>query len=83
MSPMSMFAERSKQPLEKMTNPDRGQETETEVVWPHLKVFWLNKYNSTGKRNKCTQKRRWQDNIKEKTGLDFASLTRAADDRTM
>ena len=35
-----------------------------------------------GKRRKCTQKKRWVDNIKEWTGMDFASSTRAAEDRT-
>ena len=28
------------------------------------------------------QKKRWEDNIKEWTGMDFASSTRAAEDRT-
>ena len=35
-----------------------------------------------GKRRKGKQKRR-EDNIKEWTGMDFASSTRAAGDRTM
>ena len=26
--------------------------------------------------------KRWEDNIKERTGMDFASSTRAAEDRT-
>ena len=48
----------------------------TKVVWPCLKVFWFNKDNFTG------QKKKWEDNIKEWTGMDFASSTRAAEDRT-
>ena len=28
------------------------------------------------------QKKRWEDNIKEWTGMDFASSTRAAENRT-
>ena len=28
------------------------------------------------------QKKKWEDNIKEWTGLDFLTLTRAAEDRT-
>ena len=34
-----------------------------------------------GKRRKGKQKKRWEDNIKEWTGMDFASSTRAAEDR--
>ena len=29
-----------------------------------------------------TQKKRWEDNMKEWTGMDFASSTRAAENRT-
>ena len=35
-----------------------------------------------GKRRKSRQKKRWEDYIKEWTGMDFASSTRAAEDRT-
>ena len=35
-----------------------------------------------GKRRKGRHKKRWEDNIKEWTGMDFASSTRAAEDRT-
>ena len=35
-----------------------------------------------GKRRKGRQKKRWEDNVKEWTGMDFASLTRATEDRT-
>ena len=35
-----------------------------------------------GKR-KGRQKKRWEDNIKEWTRMDFVSSTRAAEDRTM
>ena len=31
-----------------------------------------------GKTRKGRQKKRWEDNIKEWTGMDFASSTRAA-----
>ena len=47
MSRVKIFAERSKEPLENITS-DLGQETDSEVVWPYLKVFLLGKYNSTG-----------------------------------
>ena len=35
-----------------------------------------------GKRRKSRQKKRWEDKIKEWTGMDFASSTRAAEDRS-
>ena len=35
-----------------------------------------------GKRRRGRQKTMWEDNIKEWTGIDFASSTRAAEDRT-
>ena len=36
-----------------------------------------------GKRRKCRRKKRWEDNIRVWTGMDFASSTRAAEDMTM
>ena len=54
------------------------------VVLPHLKVFWFSKeiLQSTikGKR-RGSEKKRWKENIKEWTGMDFASPTRAAENR--
>ena len=35
-----------------------------------------------GKRKGGRQKKRWEDNIKEWTGMDFASSTRAAENRS-
>ena len=35
-----------------------------------------------GNRRKGRQKKRWEDNIKEWTGMDFASSARAAEDMT-
>ena len=47
------------------------------MVWTCLKVFWLSEDNSAGhsarKMKKSKQKKRWEDNIKEWTGIDFAS----------
>ena len=41
---------------------DFGQDTETEVVWPHLKVLWLSKCHFTehceGKKKKNVDRRR-------------------------
>ena len=36
----------------------------------------------TGKRKRGRQKKRWEDNIKEWTGMDFASSTRAFENRS-
>ena len=48
---------------------DLGRETKAEEVWPHLKVFWFSKDDSTGhsEREKWRgrQKKKWEDNIKE------------------
>ena len=33
-------------------------------------------------RNRGRQKKRWEDNLKEWIGMDFASSTRAAENRT-
>ena len=35
-----------------------------------------------GKRKRARQKKRWEDNIKELTGMDFGSSTRAAENRS-
>ena len=35
-----------------------------------------------GKRKRGRQKKRWEDNVKEWTGMDFDSSTRAAENRT-
>ena len=35
-----------------------------------------------GKRKRARQRKKWEDNIKEWTGMDFASSTRAAENRT-
>ena len=35
-----------------------------------------------GKRKRGRQKKRWEDNIKEWTEMDFASSTRAAENRS-
>ena len=38
--------------------------------------------HSERKKNRGRQKKRWEDNIKERTGMDFASPTRAAENRS-
>ena len=34
------------------------------------------------KKKRGREKKRWEDNIKERTGMDFVSSTRAAENRT-
>ena len=45
-------------------NPGPARETETVVVCPHLKVFWLSKDNSAGQseRKANRKKKRWENN---------------------
>ena len=86
MLQMSRFAERSKQPLE-------NDELLTLVKKRKLRWFG-NVSRSSGlaktilqgtvqeKRKRGRQKKRWEDIIKEWTGMDFASSVRAADNRT-
>ena len=38
--------------------------------------------HSERKRRRCRQKKRWEDNIKEWTGMDSARSTRATENRT-
>ena len=61
-----------------------GQETEAKMAC--FKVTGLAKTilqgTVKGKRKRGRQKKRWEDNIKEWTGMDFASSTRAAENRT-
>ena len=51
------------------------------MVWPCFKVFWLGMDNPSG-HSERKKERRWEDNIKEWTGMYFASSTRAAENRT-
>ena len=55
------------------------------MVWSHLKVFLFSKDNPTGAvkgKKRGRHKKRWDNNIKEWTGMEFVSSTRAAENRT-
>ena len=56
------------------------------MFWPCFKASGLAKTilqgTVKGKRKRGRRKKRWEDNIKEWTGMDFASSTRAAENRT-
>ena len=55
------------------------------MVWSHLKLLWHDEDNSAGTvkgaRRRERQKKRWEDNIKEWTGIGFGDSMRAAEDR--
>ena len=55
------------------------------MVWPHLKILGHGEDNSAGdsKKNKRRgrQKKRWEEKIKEWTGMVFGDSLRAAEDR--
>ena len=60
---------------------------EAKVVGPSLSVFWFSKADHTGhserkKKRRGRQKKRWEDTIKEWIRMDFASFTRAVENRT-
>ena len=56
------------------------------MVWPFLKIFWFSKDNPTGHSERKKKKRQTEeeveDNIKEWTGMDFVSSTRAGENRS-
>ena len=49
------------------------------MVWPHLKILWHGEDNSAGDSER--QKKIWEDNIKEWTGMEFGDSLRAAEKR--
>ena len=63
MLPMRKFAERSKQPLEDITNTDPGQKTKANMVWPCLKIFWLSKDNPTGHSERKKKERQTEEEV--------------------
>ena len=56
------------------------------MVWPGFKVLWFGKDSPTGhsertkkkEKKRGKQKKKWEDNMKEWTGMDLASSTRVA-----
>ena len=61
--------------------PDPGQETEAKMVWSSGLVKTILQGTVKGKRKRGRQRKRWEDNIKEWKGMDFASSTREAENR--
>ena len=68
-------------------SPNHGKATETLMVWPYLKIFWHGEDNFAGDseeeedRRRVRQKKRWEDNIKEWTGIGFWDSLRAGEHR--
>ena len=56
-----------------MTNSSTGIQRNKQLIIQSGKV--------QGKRRESRQKKRWEDNIKEWTGMDFPSSNRASEDR--
>ena len=58
---------------------------ETQMVWPHLKILGHAKTilqgTVKGARRRGRQKTRWEDNIKERTGMGFEDSRGASEDR--
>ena len=61
--PMRRFAERCKQPLEKMVNSSPWSRNETKMVLPRLKVFWFSKDNPTGHSERKKKKRQTEAEV--------------------
>ena len=64
-----------------------GEYDEVKMIWP---CFWSSGLAKTilkgtvkEERKRGGQKKRWEDNIKEWSGMDFASSTRVAENRKM
>ena len=63
--------------------PDHHKETQIEVVWTCL-LFIRSGQNYLavkGERRQGRQRKRWEDNIREWTGLEFAKSQRAVENR--
>ena len=65
--------------------PNHGKETETQMVWPHLKILWHGEDNSAkdserSKEEEEDRRERWEDNTKDWTGMGFRDSLRAAED---
>ena len=44
-------------------SPNRGKETETQMVWPHLKVLWHGKDNSAGDSERRKKERKTEEEM--------------------
>ena len=61
------------------TPPDHHKDTQTAVVWTCLSFIKFGQNQLA--RHSETGKKRWEDNIREWTGLEFAKSQRAVENR--
>ena len=67
--------------------PDHRKETQTAVVWTCLPFIMSDRTKTIlqsrvkGGRRQGRQKKKWEDNISEWTGLEFAKSQRAVEDK--
>ena len=52
-------------------NSDSGKETETQMVWPHLKILWHGEDNSARDSDRSKKETKTEEEIKEWTGMGF------------
>ena len=62
--------------------PDHRKETQTAVVWSYLAKTVLQGAVKGGRRQ-SRQRKRWEDNIREWTGLEFGRSQRAVENGKM
>ena len=53
-----------------MMIPNHGKETETQMVWPHLKILWHGEDNSTGDSEKSKKERKTEEEM-ERNGREW------------
>ena len=44
-------------------SPNHGKETETQMVWPHLKILWHGEDNSTGDSERSKKERKTEEEM--------------------
>ena len=85
MLPMRKSVPRSSIQSDHMKTPDHRKETQTAVVWTHLLLIrsgqnHLARHSERGRRQ-GRQRKRWEDNIREWTGLEFTESQRSMENR--
>ena len=68
-----------------LTMVKKRKETETQMVWPYLKILWHGEDNSARDSETSKKERKTEEEmgryIKEWTGMGFGDSLRAAEDR--
>ena len=72
-----MFAGRSKQQLENTRRTlNRGQESETDVILPHMRVLWPSKDDSTVHRKRQKKKRYIEEGVARQNQRHRVDMTK-------